>query len=82
MSVIVFRSPCVLLKGSFTPQAPYYVNADCTACGVCVSIGCPALARDEATGQAIIDPDMCVGCGQCAQYCAFDAIEQLPGGAR
>ena len=82
VSVIVFRSPCVLLKGAFTPGAPYYVNGSCTACGVCVSIGCPALAREEGSGHALIDPDMCVGCGQCAQYCAFDAIEQLPGGVR
>ena len=43
---------------------------------MCSSIGCPALARDRETGTASIDPVLCIGCGQCAQYCGFDAIEQ------
>lgn len=71
ISVIVFRSPCVLLERNYAK--PYEVNANCTACGVCASIGCPAIARDER-GAALIDANLCIGCGQCAQYCRFNAI--------
>lgn len=73
ISVIVFRSPCVLLERR--RAKPYEVNASCTACGVCTGIGCPAIARDE-TGAALIDANQCIGCGQCAQYCRFNAIVQ------
>lgn len=76
LSVIVFRSPCVLLRDSFTPDAPYYVDGSCTACGACISLGCPAIAKDPQTGCASIDAGQCVGCGQCGQYCAFDCIKQ------
>jgi indolepyruvate ferredoxin oxidoreductase alpha subunit len=74
LTVIVFRSPCVLLDKK-NKKAPYEVG-DCTACGVCISIGCPALSREPETGRAFIDPDACNGCGDCAQYCRYDAIHQ------
>lgn len=76
LTVIVFRSPCVLLHRQRKPF--YFVNGSCTGCGVCVSLGCPAIARDGETRIASIDPDQCIGCGQCAQYCNFSAIEQIP----
>ena len=73
LSVIVFRAPCVLLdKKNRKPACE--VTSKCTACGSCIRIGCPALSRDDATGCALIDPDLCIGCGDCAQYCRFDAI--------
>ena len=75
LDVIVFRGPCVLL--SKTKDKPYYVNVNCTGCGVCVTLGCPAISTDRETGFSSIDTDMCNGCSQCAQYCAFDAIERL-----
>ena len=74
LSVIVFRRPCVLLERHRDPA--FFVNDSCTACGACISIGCPALARDPETGTASIDAGQCIGCGQCAQYCAFGAIGQ------
>ena len=85
LSVIVFRSPCVLLHRQRKPF--YFVNGSCTGCGVCVSLGCPAIARDAETRIASIDSAQCIGCGQCAQYCNFSAIEQIPassmpGGAK
>ncbi len=84
LSVIVFKAPCVLLHRERKPY--YFVNGDCRACGVCTSLGCPALSKDPATNLSSIDPDVCIGCGQCAQYCGFSAIEQIPassmGGAR
>lgn len=76
LSVIVFKAPCVLLHRTREPF--YFVNVDCRACGVCVSLGCPAISKDMETGLASIDSAQCIGCGQCAQYCAFSAIEQMP----
>lgn len=73
LSVLIFRSPCALLvreKGD-----PYTVDEEvCTACGVCVKLGCPAIGRDEESGIAYIDVSVCVGCGQCVQVCRFGAI--------
>ena len=76
LSVIIFRSPCVLLRDSFVRHEPYAVNDLCKACGQCVTIGCLALSRDMETGIAAINRDQCVGCGQCKQYCHYGAIEQ------
>ncbi len=81
LSVIVFRRPCVLLER--VREAPYAVGEACTACGVCVTLGCPAIAKDAETGWASIDSALCIGCGQCAQYCAYAAISSsaiLPNG--
>ena len=74
LSVIVFRAPCVLLERHREPA--FEVSSQCTACGVCITLGCPAISKDESTGQALIDRDMCIGCGQCAQYCARGFIVQ------
>ncbi len=76
LSVIIFRSPCVLLRDSFVRHEPYFINDLCRACGQCVTIGCPALSRDPESGIAAIDADQCVGCGQCKQYCHYSAIVQ------
>lgn len=75
LSVIVFKAPCVLL--SRERRAPYFVNGSCRSCGACTTLGCPAISKDAETGVAAIDAALCIGCGQCRQYCAFDAIEQL-----
>lgn len=73
LSVIVFRAPCALIIPE--KAEPYTVDEDiCTACGVCVKLGCPAIGRDEAAGKAFIDVSVCVGCGQCVQVCRYDAI--------
>lgn len=45
ISVIVFRSPCVLLERHVEP--PLFASGSCTACGACVTLGCPALGREE-----------------------------------
>lgn len=79
LSVIVFRSPCVLLRDSFVASASYYVLGNCTACGACISLGCPAIAKEPQKGFATIDAAQCVGCGQCAQYCNFNSIKQSGG---
>ena len=75
LSVMVFKSPCALLHRQRKPY--YYVSADCKACGICVTLGCPAISKDLETGTAQIDAAMCIGCGQCEQYCGFKAIKQI-----
>ena len=77
LDVIVFQGPCVLLDKS--SHVPYVVTHDCTGCGVCKSLGCPAIASDPETGISSIDPDLCIGCDQCRQYCNFGAIEPREG---
>jgi indolepyruvate ferredoxin oxidoreductase alpha subunit len=73
LSVIVFRSPCVLVHRS--RKAPFEVDEDaCVACGACVSLGCPAIGTNPKSGKAHVQRDMCIGCGQCAQYCKFGAL--------
>lgn len=81
LSVIVFRAPCVLLERVY--KTPFMITSDCQACGVCVTLGCPAISKDEGTGKAYIDEVSCVGCGQCEQYCKFGTIisTQKEGGA-
>ena len=72
LSVIIFRAPCALLERVVRPA--FMVTADCTGCGVCPTLGCPAIGKDRETCLASIDPTLCIGCGQCAQYCAQKAI--------
>lgn len=72
LSVLIFKSPCILLDRTKKPV--YVVNEKCTACGVCSTLGCSAISRDPNYGYARIDANMCVGCGQCSQYCRLDAI--------
>lgn len=74
ISVRIFKHPCVLLTK--TKDKPYEVTEKCRACGICISLGCPAIAKDPETSCASIDAMQCIGCGQCSQYCAFDAIIQ------
>lgn len=77
LDVIVFQGPCVLLDKS--PKKSYVVTPDCTGCGICKTLGCPAIASDPETGISSIDPDLCIGCDQCRQYCNFGAIEPREG---
>lgn len=78
LDVIVVQGPCVLLDKS--PKPSYVVTPDCTGCGICKTLGCPAIASDPETGISSIDPDLCIGCDQCAQYCNFGAIVPREGG--
>lgn len=73
LDVIIFRSPCVLLERQ--RNVPVVVNDACRACGVCVSLGCPAISTFDEEGHVTIDQGLCIGCGQCMQYCGFSAME-------
>ena len=71
-SVIITRSPCVMLK-EVPKAAPLKVDHDkCNGCGLCMRIGCPALCLRD--GQAEIDKTQCIGCQVCMQMCHRDAL--------
>ena len=76
LTVIITKSPCVLLKGQKFPNV-CKVDADaCKKCGACMKIGCPAMTRGE-DGKVKIDATMCNGCGLCKNYCKFGAIQTV-----
>lgn len=74
VSVIITKSPCVLLKGNVYPDVCRPLPEKCKKCGACLRPGCPALTRQE-DGTVAIDETMCNGCGLCRNLCKFDAIE-------
>ncbi|MCR5800171.1 MAG: indolepyruvate ferredoxin oxidoreductase subunit alpha [Lachnospiraceae bacterium] len=73
ISVIITKSPCVLLKGNVFPDKCVPVPEKCKKCGACLKPGCPALTRNE-DGTISIDETMCNACGLCMQLCRFEAI--------
>ena len=78
VSVIITKTPCVLLDKSKKPV--YIARPDkCKKCGMCMKPGCPAMTKN-ADGTIRIDDTMCTGCGLCKTLCKFDAIELLKAG--
>ncbi|NLW41972.1 MAG: indolepyruvate ferredoxin oxidoreductase subunit alpha [Tissierellia bacterium] len=75
VSVIVAKSPCVLLKG-VAIKNQYFVDKElCKKCGICMKPGCPALTSDDE-GLTEINDTMCNGCGLCFSRCPFGAIKE------
>ncbi len=71
-SVIITKRECVLLdKKNVLP--PYFINDNCTSCGICLRLGCPAIEKRE--DGMVINETQCTGCGLCAEVCRFGAIE-------
>lgn len=80
VSVIITKSPCVLLSKGKKPL--YIAHADkCKKCGMCMKPGCPAMTKN-ADGTVKIDDTMCTGCGLCGSLCKFGAIELVKEGDR
>ena len=78
VSVIITKSPCVLLDKSKKPV--YIAHPDkCKKCGMCMKPGCPAMTK-KPNGTIYIDDTMCTGCGLCETLCKFDAIELVKAG--
>lgn len=78
VSVIITKSPCVLLDKSKKPV--YIAHPDkCKKCGMCMKPGCPAMTKN-ADGTIKIDDTMCTGCGLCESLCKFNAIELVKAG--
>ena len=78
VSVIITKTPCVLLDKSKKPV--YIADSDkCKKCGMCMKPGCPAMTKN-ADGTIRIDDTMCTGCGLCETLCKFDAIKLYKAG--
>jgi indolepyruvate ferredoxin oxidoreductase alpha subunit len=76
LTVIITKSPCVLLKGQKFPNRCEADPEKCKKCGACLRIGCPAITK-MADGTVQINETMCNGCGLCQSYCKFGAIETV-----
>jgi indolepyruvate ferredoxin oxidoreductase alpha subunit len=67
-SVIICQAVCRLVDR--TPIAPSVrLEIECPGCGTCFELGCPAI--DDRDGVAVIDAEVCCGCGLCVQVCPF-----------
>ena len=85
-SVIVCRSPCVLMpEFKKVKKPPMKVDKNlCDACRTCLMVACPAVTwvaeermvgGKKRKGYALIDELMCTGCGVCASVCEKEAIK-------
>ena len=76
VSVVVAVAPC-LLGHRIKKKQPIEINVEtCDRCGACIRVGCMAL--HEKDGFPDVDPDLCNGCGVCAQVCEAGCIV-VPG---
>ena len=87
--IITKNSPCMLLRRARPRERfahpSYRIDEDnCTGCGLCLDINCPAISwapKDGKTksgrkrkGTSHINQDQCVGCAICTQVCEFESI--------
>jgi len=70
LGVVVALAPCVLMVRE---KAGEIVVDDerCNLCGLCLDVGCPALAPGE---NAVAVTDVCTGCGLCIEVCRRGAL--------
>ena len=70
LGVIVALAPCVLMTRE--KAGTVVVDEDrCNLCGLCLDLGCPALAPGET---AVSMTDACPGCGLCIEVCKRGAL--------
>ncbi len=79
-SVVIARSPCVMIKGVELGDPLRVKPEACTGCKLCMRIGCPAISFREKKAQ--VDQTLCVGCGLCVQLCNFNAFETVTKGVQ
>ncbi len=78
-SVVISKSPCVLLKHKANVHRQPSLTVDlslCNGCMACLKIGCPALERIENDNLSLvaINTMLCNGCGLCINLCSIGAI--------
>ena len=76
VSVIITKTPCVLLNRTPVTHVCSVDPKKCKKCGMCLKPGCPAVTK-LADGTTKIDTNMCNGCGLCKSQCKFGAIEDV-----
>jgi indolepyruvate ferredoxin oxidoreductase, alpha subunit len=88
--VIARRSCVLFKRKAPKPGKPFHVDEDkCTGCRLCLGLGCPPItwnsqeatpvrkdhkAKKKRKGVAVIDRNLCTGCGLCRQLCRSGAI--------
>jgi indolepyruvate ferredoxin oxidoreductase alpha subunit len=76
LGVIVALAPCVLMSREQAGE----VRVDegrCNLCGLCIDIGCPAIAPGD---DAVAILASCTGCGLCVEVCKRGALTLEPVG--
>jgi len=81
VSAIISHGECALyhfrnLRREGGKPVPFFVDREkCKKPYNCIKdFLCPAISIDESDGCSRISPEICVGCGECAQMCGFGAI--------
>lgn len=75
LSVIITKSPCVMLKQKPITHKCVSDPDLCKKCGMCLKPGCPAVTKRE-DGTISIDDTLCNGCDLCMKLCKFGAIKE------
>ena len=75
--VLIDKNPCILRYRIKSPVLTVD-QEKCTGCRACLKAACVSLGllppSDGKRQKVQIDPNICDGCGVCAQLCKFDAI--------
>ncbi|MDR7393198.1 MAG: indolepyruvate ferredoxin oxidoreductase subunit alpha [Armatimonadota bacterium] len=86
VSVVITNRPCVEAPVKVRDEPFRVVLERCTACQLCMDLGCPAIVWTDETYEGrpkvTIRPDACTGCTLCAQVCPADAIVRAGPGWR
>ncbi|MDO5577586.1 MAG: thiamine pyrophosphate-dependent enzyme, partial [Fibrobacter sp.] len=72
LSVIIAREPCRLVNRTRKP-IPEYDQSKCKKCGLCLSIDCPGITKEE-NGYVKLNEELCTGCNLCAHVCLPKAL--------
>jgi len=70
LGVVVARAPCILMTRA-RPGVAVVDEERCNLCGLCLDLGCPALAPGDG---AVTVTDQCTGCGLCIEVCRRGAL--------
>ena len=76
LSVIITKSPCVMLNQKPMTHRCESDPEKCKKCGMCLKPGCPAITKRD-DGTVVIDDTLCNGCDLCKSLCKFDAISDV-----
>ena len=76
LSVIITKSPCIMLGQKPVTHKCQSDPDKCKKCGMCLRPGCPAVTK-MPDGTVHIDDTLCNGCDLCKKLCKFDAITDV-----